>query len=61
MGNSKLKERYYTQLIVLKTRINQILEKVHDSPSGRHFRINKTLKKIRKRFYWTSCTQDVEE
>jgi len=49
------------QLIVLKTRIKQILEKAHDSPSGGHFGINKTLEKIRKRFYWASCKQDVEE
>jgi len=49
------------QLIVPKTRIKQILEEAHDSPSGGHFGINKTLEKIRKRFYWASCKQDVEE
>jgi len=49
------------QLIIPKTRIKQILEKAHDSPSGGHFGINKTLEKIRKRFYWASCKQDVEE
>jgi len=49
------------QLIVPKTLIKQILEEAHDSPSGGHFRINKTLEKIRKRFYWASCKQDVEE
>jgi len=31
------------QLIVPKTRIKQILEEAHDSPSGGHFGINKTL------------------
>jgi len=49
------------QLIVPKTQIKQILEEAHDSPSGGHFGINKTLEKIRKRFYWASCKQDVEE
>jgi len=49
------------QLIVPKNRIKQILEEAHDSPSGGHFGINKTLEKIRKRFYWASCKQDVEE
>jgi len=48
------------QLIVPKTRIKQILEEAHDSPSVGHFGINKTLEKIRKRF-WASCKQDVEE
>jgi len=48
------------QLIVPKTRIKQILEEAHDSRSGGHFGINKTLEKIRKRFYWASCKQDVE-
>jgi len=49
------------QLIVPKIRIKQILEEAHDSPSGGHFGINKTLEKIRKRFYWATCKQDVEE
>jgi len=49
------------QLIVPKIRIKQILEESHDSPAGGHFGINRTLEKIRKRFYWTSCKQDVEE
>jgi len=49
------------QLIVPKIRRKQILEEAHDSPSGGHFGINKTLEKIRKRFYWATCKQDVEE
>jgi len=49
------------QLIVPKTRIKQILEEAHDSLSGGHFGINKTLEKIRKIFYWASCKQDMEE
>ncbi|XP_018378085.1 PREDICTED: uncharacterized protein LOC108770849 [Trachymyrmex cornetzi] len=48
------------QLVVPKGRIQQILEQAHDSPSGGHFGISKTLEKIRKRFYWASCKQDVE-
>ena len=30
------------------------------SPSGGHFGVNKTLQKIRQRFYWASCKKDVE-
>jgi len=44
----------------LCNRINQILVAAHDSPSGGHFGINKILDKVRKRFYWASCKQDVE-
>jgi len=48
------------QIIVPKQRIKQILEIAHDSSSGGHFGINKTLDKIRRRFYWALCKQDVE-
>jgi len=48
------------QVVVPYNRINQILITAHDSPSGGHFGINKTLDKVRKRFYWASCKQDVE-
>lgn len=37
------------------------MELAHDSTSGGHFRINKTLEKIRKRFYWATCKRDVED
>jgi len=60
MGNSKLKE-YSHSIDCPKTRVKQILEEAHDSPSREHFGINKTLEKIQKRFYWASCKQDVEE
>ena len=41
------------QLVVPRNDVNTVLEEAHDSPSGGHFGINKTLQKIRKRFYWT--------
>jgi len=46
--------------VVPCNRINQILIAAYDSPSGGHFGINKILDKVRKRFYRTSCKQDVE-
>jgi len=49
------------QIIVPQKKIKQILEEVHDSPSGGHFGVNKTLDKIRKRFYWVTCKNDVED
>lgn len=40
--------------------VPRVLKEAYDSPSGGYFDVNKTLEKIRKRFYWTSCKQDVE-
>ena len=51
----------FLQLVVPRDRIKGILQETHDSPSGGHFGINKTLEKIRKRFFWASCKQDVEK
>ncbi|KMQ92912.1 integrase core domain protein, partial [Lasius niger] len=51
----------FLQLVVPQKRVKEILEEVHDSPSGGHFGVNKTLEKIRKRFYWATCKQDVED
>ncbi|KMQ92146.1 integrase core domain protein [Lasius niger] len=36
-------------------------DEAHDSSSRGHFGDNKTLVKIRKRFYWATCKQDVEQ
>jgi len=48
------------QLLVPRHRVKEILEEAHSSSIGGHFGINKTLEKVRKRFYWASCKQDVE-
>jgi len=54
-------KRSVFQLVVPQKRVRQILEEAHDSPFGGHFGVNKTLDKIRRRFYWASCKQDVEQ
>ena len=48
------------QLVVPRNYFNSVLEEARDSPSGAHFCVNKTLQKIRKRFYWARCKEDVE-
>lgn len=48
------------QIVVPKEFSRQIMEEAHDSASGGHFGMNKTLEKIRKRFYWATCKNDVE-
>lgn len=49
------------QILVPREKVSEVLEEVHDSPSGSHFGINKTLQRIRKRFYWATCKRDVED
>lgn len=49
------------QLVVPHNQIKGILEEAHDSSPGGHFGVNKTLEKIRRRFYWATCKQDVED
>jgi len=49
------------QVVVPQKKIKQILEEAHDSPSEGHFGVNKTLDKIRKRFYWATYKQDVKD
>ena len=51
----------FLQIVVPRVRVKEILEETHDSPTGGHFGVNKTLEKIRKRFFWATCKQDVEE
>ena len=36
------------QLVVPRNYVNIVLEEAHDSPSGGHFHVNKTIQKIRK-------------
>ena len=48
------------QVVVPATKIEEALREMHNGSSGAHFGINKTLSKIRERFYWVRCRQDVE-
>jgi len=54
-------KNYVLQILVPKEKVKLILEEAHDSFSGEHFGVNKTLDRIRKRFYWATCKQDVED
>ncbi|GBN81789.1 Retrovirus-related Pol polyprotein from transposon 297, partial [Araneus ventricosus] len=48
------------QLILPKSRIPEFLRETHDSASGGHFGVMKTLSKTRERFYWDRLRADVE-
>ncbi|KAJ8915311.1 hypothetical protein NQ315_014819, partial [Exocentrus adspersus] len=45
------KERNY-QTILPRKRVPEVLQAVHSGVGGGHFGINKTLDKVRERFYW---------
>ncbi|GBM65989.1 Transposon Ty3-G Gag-Pol polyprotein [Araneus ventricosus] len=49
------------QLILPKSRIQEVLRETHDSASGGHFGVVKTLSKTRERFYWDRLRADVEK
>ncbi|GBM57834.1 Retrovirus-related Pol polyprotein from transposon 297 [Araneus ventricosus] len=49
------------QLILPQSRNQEILQETHDSASGGHFGIMKTLRRIRERFYWDRLCADVEK
>ncbi|GBM89266.1 hypothetical protein AVEN_180417-1 [Araneus ventricosus] len=49
------------QLIVLKSRIPEILQKTHDSASGGHFGVMKTFSKTQELFFWDRLRADVEK
>ncbi|GBN17688.1 hypothetical protein AVEN_12345-1, partial [Araneus ventricosus] len=49
------------QLILPKSRIQEVLRETHDSASGGNFGVMKTLSKTRKRFYWDRLRADVEK
>ncbi|UYV62799.1 K02A2.6-like [Cordylochernes scorpioides] len=48
------------QLVVPKVKIPCVLREVHSGASGSHFGVTKTLRKVRERFYWVYCREDVE-
>ncbi|GBN78876.1 hypothetical protein AVEN_11463-1 [Araneus ventricosus] len=52
---------YRRQLILPKSRIQEVLRETHGNTSGRHFGVMKTLRKKRERFYWDRLRADVEK
>ncbi|GBM82950.1 Transposon Ty3-G Gag-Pol polyprotein [Araneus ventricosus] len=49
------------QLILQKSRIQEVLRETHDSANEGHFGVMKTLSKTRERFYWDRLRADVEK
>ena len=48
------------QVVVPKRRQAEVLSFHHGQPGVGHFGVNKTLKRVRQGFYWSTCRRDVE-
>ncbi|KAH1009937.1 hypothetical protein HUJ05_004313 [Dendroctonus ponderosae] len=53
------KERVF-QTILPKKRVVEVLRYLHNGVGAGYFGVNKTLEKIKERFYWDGCRTDVE-
>ncbi|KAJ8912305.1 hypothetical protein NQ315_017338 [Exocentrus adspersus] len=49
------------QTIVPVSCVDKILRELHDSRAGGHFGVNRTLARVRDRYYWINCRRSVEE
>ena len=50
-----------TQVIVPRREVVPLLQEIHDGASGGHLGIKKTLLKVRQRYYWLNCREDIEQ
>lgn len=48
-----------SQIVLPSVLQKDVLSEVHSGASGGHFGVNKTLQKIRKKYYWVRCKEDV--
>ena len=48
------------QLVLPHKMRTKVLEDLHNSPSGSHLRVIKTLQKVQYRFYWPGQRKDIE-
>jgi dUTPase len=49
------------QLIVPKVLQSDILKQLHGNKTAGHFGVNKTLQRVKERFYWPLCGKDVRD
>jgi hypothetical protein len=49
------------QIILPRSTVNDVLTKLHGGLSGGHLGVNKTLNKVRQRYYWLQVRRDVEK
>lgn len=51
----------HLQMVVPRAKVPDVLKLYHDGCSGSHMGVKRTLLKIRERFYWIHCRDDVED
>jgi hypothetical protein len=49
------------QIVVPWSRVKDVLTELYDGPSRGHLGVNKTLNKVRQRFYWLQAITDIEK
>lgn len=49
------------QLLVPKKRVPEVLRQLHSEVSGGHLGVNRTMERLRQRFYWVKCKEDVKD
>lgn len=54
-------ERVVHQLVLPKEMRKGVFMQLHSTPTSGHMGINKTSERIRQRFYWPHCHQDVKD
>ncbi|CAK1604350.1 unnamed protein product [Parnassius mnemosyne] len=53
-------DRCHLQMVVPKAKVPDVLQLYHSGCSGGHLGVKQILLKIRERFYWVHCRDDVE-
>ncbi|CAK1590423.1 unnamed protein product [Parnassius mnemosyne] len=48
-------------MVVPKAKVPDVLQLYHSGCSGGHLGVKRTLLKIRERFYWVHCRDDVDD
>ena len=54
-------KRSTLQLVILQSRMHDVLSALHNAPSAGHFYYRKTLLRVRQRFYWPGMSREIEE
>ena len=54
-------KEFHLQVVVPKAKVKDVLREVHDGVSGGHLGVKRTLTKVRERFYWLHCRDDVQD
>jgi len=60
MWESPAVDKQIMQLLLPKNLRPQVLHALHNTTTGGHFGVHKTLDRVRERFYWCRCHRNTE-